>query len=113
MEVLLAAIKENGRPAQQLRAEEEGVVDGALVVADGQQQGPVEVNQVASDDYKHDVFCSVCSLLGLMILCDRCPASYHRQCLGFSKKAVKKLCQSRHSSTNIFLPLRACPKHTC
>ncbi|XP_047331059.1 uncharacterized protein LOC124934573 [Impatiens glandulifera] len=38
--------------------------------------------ETKSDDISHDYICSVCRLGGEIIMCDKCPSSYHISCLG-------------------------------
>lgn len=44
--------------------------------------------QVAGRDYTHESTCLVCWDGGNVVLCDRCPAAYHTDCLGYDAAEV-------------------------
>ena len=51
-----------------------------------QLQGKVEDSgsEVDAEDDPNDDVCAVCNDGGLMIVCDHCPHSYHKECIGMA-----------------------------
>jgi SWI/SNF-related matrix-associated actin-dependent regulator of chromatin subfamily A member 5 len=58
--------------------------------------------QIAGRDYDNEEFCLQCFEGGDLILCDRCPASYHKNCLPKSALPI-----SQHMNQ------WSCPHHAC